>query len=157
MVLVDAEVDWLLSSKRPRWWKPSRSGSPPCCVTVTVEVFVTVGVVVCASAGDGGLAGEKSDFATEATPTTIETMPNVRPALSRFLRVMLRSSERAPFGGAFSFSTRRLLPRPWFSPLIQPTDVHVLGCRAQRRREKGVVGAMHRQSLTFSASSLSFR
>jgi len=69
---------------------------PPFCVTVTVAVFVTVGVVVRASAGDGGFAGEKSDFVTEAMPATMETMPNASPVLSRFLRVMLRSLAGTP-------------------------------------------------------------
>jgi len=90
-----------------------------CCVTVTVDVcvFVTVGVVLCASTGEGGLAGEKSDFTTEATPTTMETMPNVRPALRRFLRVMLLSTAVAPCGWASSlFLVHHLLPQPWFSP-----------------------------------------
>jgi len=103
VVLVDAEEDWLLSCEEAALVEAVELWLDTCCVTVTVEVFVTVGVVVCASAGDGGFAGEKSDFTTEATPTTIDTMPKVRPALSRFLRVMLRSAGEAPFDGAPSF------------------------------------------------------
>lgn len=102
-LVVDDEADALLSCEDVALVEAVELRLDACCVTVTVEVFVTVGVVVCASTGDGGFAGEKSDFTTEATPTTIDTMPNVRPALSRFLRVMLRSTGEAPFEGAFSF------------------------------------------------------
>jgi len=90
---------------------------PPACVTVFVRVFVTVGVVVCASTGEGGLPGEKSDLVTEAMPASIETMPKVRPALSRFLRVMLRSSEATPFDWAsFLFDSSSTAAMGFSSP-----------------------------------------
>jgi len=78
---------------------------PPCCVTVTVDVlvFVTVGGLVWASRGDGGLAGEKSDLVTEAMPAIMVTRLKVRPALNRFLRVMLWSCGDAPCGWDASF------------------------------------------------------
>jgi len=103
--LVDVvEALWLLTSDVEALVEAVAVWFPPCCVTVTVWVdvlvFVTVGVVVCASSGEGGLAGEKRYFVTEATPAIIETRPNVRPALSRFLRVMLRSLGAAASGWA---------------------------------------------------------
>jgi len=87
--VVEAEAVWF-----PPWVTVT------VCVCVWVFVFVTVGVVVCASSGEGGLAGEKSDFVIEAMPAIMETMTNARPALSRFLRVMLRSLAVAPAGVA---------------------------------------------------------
>jgi len=70
---------------------------------VTVTVSVTVGVVVWASAGLGGLAGANRDFAAAATPPIRRTMLRVRPALKRFLRVVLRMSSEGTGRLAFSF------------------------------------------------------
>ena len=96
-VVVDAEADWLLSCEEAALVEAVEVWFPPFSVTVTVavEVRVTVGVVDGGSVGEGGLAGEKSALAVEAMPKNIETSPRVRPALSRFLRVMLSSSEAA--------------------------------------------------------------
>ena len=55
-------------------------------VLVTVLVLVTVGVLVWTAWGaGGGLAGEKRDLATDATPPATKTRPSVTPTLSRFL------------------------------------------------------------------------
>lgn len=83
-VEVDAEEDAEEEEALDVWF-------PPAGVIVFVTVSVTVGVVVWASKGEGGLAGEKSDFTTETTPKTTATIPRARPDLSRFLRVMLPS------------------------------------------------------------------
>jgi hypothetical protein len=100
---------------------------PPACVTVSVRVSVTVGVLVWASAGEGGLAGEKSDLTTETTPTITATIPNARPDLSTFLRVMLRSSGAPPVDWASSF----------FEPSSSASVMALSSHRSLRVRRRG--------------------
>jgi len=86
----EVDVDGLLVDEVGVWLP-----DPTVTVLVTVLTLVTVGVLVWTASGEGGLAGENSEAATEATPPATSTSPMVRPALSRFLRVTVALSAGA--------------------------------------------------------------